>query len=602
MADAPIDGGSAERQQHWLLLVLGAGVAGLTLASLAFVMTEGLPLLWLSSGFAGGVIVAFGMRLRPPVILTLLLALSLPGWLLGVRPTTALGYGLIHLLEIVLVVWGARRFGGRLMVVEEVLRSSLVAGVVSLLATSVTTVLAMALRRATRGPDAVDLGVALTWFTSHLTGMVVTAGLITVGVVQTRYWLKHREHQPGLLLAWLLLLLALAGVFGTQIHALLFLPFLPVMWLAFRHGLPGALLAAATVAVASGAAAFMGRFAPAVPGLDPALSAALFPQLYAFATCLMVLPMAVVMTERARLAHRLTRSEARYRLMTEHARDLVVRLRADGTRSYVSEAARNLLGYAPEELAEPRRELFHPEDDPPIRALLAPLFVEPGSTNVEFRMRHREGHWVWLEALAVSVPAEQGEGFDIVYSARDISTRVAAEQALLAQARTDALTGLPNRREFGERLQRALQRARWSGMAVAVLALDLDHFKAINDTLGHAAGDEALRDFAARMRPQLRDADVLARMGGDEFALLMENLTHVSECEATARRFLAGMRPPFRVSGEARMLGVSIGGAYGRGALEAEALMAAADDALYRVKESGRGRYEIVELGPAPAA
>ncbi|WP_176764069.1 sensor domain-containing diguanylate cyclase [Aquimonas voraii] len=592
---------SGARRQAWLLLALGLGVGGLTLASLAFVMTEGLPLLWLSSGFAAGVIVAFGLRLQLSVVLVLLLALYVPGGLLGVTPSTALGYGLIHLLEIVLVVWGARRFGGRLMVVEEVLRSSLVAGVVSLLATGLTTVLAMALRWATRGPDAVDLGVALTWFTSHLTGMVVTAGLITVGVVQTRHWLKHHEHQPGLLAAWLLLLLALAGVFGTQIHALLFLPFLPVMWLAFRHGLPGALLAAATVAVASGTAAFMGRFAPAVPGLDPALSATLFPQLYAFATCLMVLPMAVVMTERARLAARLKRSEAHYRLMTEHARDLVVRLRADGSRSYVSEAARSLLGYAPDELHDPRRELFHPEDDPPIRALLAPLFVEAGSTNVQFRMRHREGHWVWLEALAVSVPAEQGEGFDIVYSARDISTRVAAEQALLAQARTDALTGLPNRREYGERLQRALQRARRSGLGVAVFALDLDHFKAINDELGHAAGDEALREFAARMRPQLRDADVLARLGGDEFALLMENLTHASECEATARRFLAGMRPPFRVSGEARVLGVSIGIAFGRGALDADARLEAADGALYRVKESGRGRYELVELGPAPA-
>jgi integral membrane sensor domain MASE1 len=131
----------------------------------------------------------------------------------------------------------------------------------------------MALRWATRGPEAIDLGVVLTWFTSHLTGMVVTAGLITVGVVQTRHWLKHREHQPGLLGAWLVLMLALAGVFGAQIHALLFLPFLPVMWLAFRHGLPGALLAAATVAVASGTAAFMGRFAPCFRSCMPSAPA-----------------------------------------------------------------------------------------------------------------------------------------------------------------------------------------------------------------------------------------------------------------------------------------------------------------------------------------
>jgi diguanylate cyclase (GGDEF)-like protein len=99
------------------------------------------------------------------------------------------------------------------------------------------------------------------------------------------------------------------------------------------------------------------------------------------------------------------------------------------------------------------------------------------------------------------------------------------------------------------------------------------------------------------MRPTLREADVLARFGGDEFALLMENLADSSECAATARRFIAGMRPPFRLAAEARVLGVSIGIALGRGVVDPDAMLAAADAALYRVKHSGRGRYEIVELG-----
>lgn len=602
MADTSVVPGRLRVPQPWLLLILAAGVGGLNLLSLAFVTIEGIPLLWLSSGFAVGLLVASAAPLRPATLGVLLLALALPAWQLGEPPLSALGYALIHSLETVLVVWGVRRYGGRLMVVEEVLRSSLVAGMATLAACTLATLLAMLLRAATRGADAVDLVATLSWFASHLIGLVVVAGLITVGLAQTARWRRRRLRDPGFLLAWCLLLLALLGVLGSGLYALLFLPFLPMLWLAFRYGLPGALLAAVTVVLASGAAAVLGRFAPTLPGLEGALSAALFPQLYALTACLMMLPMAVMMTERAHLASRLKRSEARYRLMADHARDLVVRLRADGGRSYVSQAARSLLGYTPEELAEPRRELFHAEDDPVIRATLAPLFTSAGSASIQFRMRHRDGHWVWLEALAVSVPAERGEGFDIVYSARDISARVAAEQALQAQARTDALTGLPNRREFNERLQRALQRARRSGLAVAVFALDLDHFKAINDELGHAAGDEALRDFAARMRPTLREADVLARLGGDEFALLMENLAGSAECEAAARRFLAGMRPPFRVAGEARMLGVSIGIALGRGDLDADAMLAAADAALYRVKQSGRGRFQLVELNASRAS
>jgi diguanylate cyclase (GGDEF)-like protein/PAS domain S-box-containing protein len=308
----------------------------------------------------------------------------------------------------------------------------------------------------------------------------------------------------------------------------------------------------------------------------------------------MMLPMAVMMTERAHLASRLKHSEARYRLMADHARDLVVRLRADGGRSYVSQAARSLLGYSPEELAEPRRELFHAEDDPVIRATLAPLFASAGSASIQFRMRHREGHWVWLEALAVSVPAERGEGFDIVYSARDISARVAAEQALQAQARTDALTGLPNRREFNERLQRALQRARRSGLAVAVFALDLDHFKAINDTHGHAVGDEALRAFARRIRGPLRQSDHLARLGGEEFIVLLPGAP-VSNALEIAERLRASVAEAPLVDVPRVAVTVSIGVAAFRPGDRGTDLLARADTAAYAAKRSGRDRVVLAE-------
>ena len=178
--------------QPWLLLILAAGVGGLSLLSLAFVTIEGIPLLWLSSGFAVGLLVASAAPLRAATLGVLLLALALPAWQLGEPPLSALGYALIHSLETLVVVWGVRRYGGRLMVVEEVLRSSLVAGMATLAACTLATLLAMLLRAATRGADAVDLAATLSWFASHLIGLSVVAGLITVGLAQTARWRRRR--------------------------------------------------------------------------------------------------------------------------------------------------------------------------------------------------------------------------------------------------------------------------------------------------------------------------------------------------------------------------------------------------------------------------
>jgi diguanylate cyclase (GGDEF)-like protein len=183
-----------------------------------------------------------------------------------------------------------------------------------------------------------------------------------------------------------------------------------------------------------------------------------------------------------------------------------------------------------------------------------------------------------------------------VYSARDVSERVAAQRALRAQARTDVLTGLANRREFEERLGRALARNLRSGGRLALLAMDLDRFKGINDQLGHAAGDTALCEFARRIESSVRGHDLVARLGGDEFVVLMEDIAEAGEAEAAGLRLLEVMREPMLLAGQHREVGTSIGLALCHGAHGATELMAAADAALYRAKAAGRGRIEISTL------
>jgi diguanylate cyclase (GGDEF)-like protein len=179
----------------------------------------------------------------------------------------------------------------------------------------------------------------------------------------------------------------------------------------------------------------------------------------------------------------------------------------------------------------------------------------------------------------------------------DITPMKLAEQRLSELARSDALTGLPNRRQFDERLGQGLARARRDGSALAVLFLDIDHFKAINDGHGHATGDQVLQEFAARLQRCVRTTDLVARLAGDEFVIILESLNCSDDATAIATKILQAMQVPIRV-GEAGLplqVGTSIGVALAPHEVAAEtspqALMARADDALYQAKREGRQRY-----------
>ncbi|MGH2483157.1 MAG: putative bifunctional diguanylate cyclase/phosphodiesterase, partial [Candidatus Limnocylindria bacterium] len=274
----------------------------------------------------------------------------------------------------------------------------------------------------------------------------------------------------------------------------------------------------------------------------------------------------------------------------------------DGRIMYQSPAVERVLGHSPgARLGHPVGVMAHPHDAGYLRTSLAELAEMPGAERtLELRTRHADGSWRILEATAKNLlddPAVAG----IVINCRDMTERRALEDQLKHEALHDPLTTLANRALFVDRVGHALSR-RDSPDATGVLFMDLDDFKTINDSLGHAAGDELLKAVAQRLRGSLRAEDTVARLGGDEFAVLVEDADAVT-VQQVGQRLLEALRAPFEIAGKQVHAGASVGAALGgvdHG--EAEVLLRNADVAMYTAKSRGKGRLEVFEASMHAAA
>ena len=212
------------------------------------------------------------------------------------------------------------------------------------------------------------------------------------------------------------------------------------------------------------------------------------------------------------------------------------------------------------------------------------------SLSEEFRTTGTDAAVAWVAHQAVKL----GDGVSV--TARDITRLKNVERQLRSKAENDALTGLPNRALYFERLTRALAEARQSGTGVGVLFLDVDRFKRINDTYGHAVGDAVLVEFAARLKRLVRRTDTVARLGGDEFAVLLPCLEDAKHAERVAAGMLAAVKSPIDAGTIRLHASTSIGIAYCAGGTDTpEALVGRADRSLYHAKAAGRGRFSAVE-------
>jgi diguanylate cyclase (GGDEF)-like protein/PAS domain S-box-containing protein len=295
------------------------------------------------------------------------------------------------------------------------------------------------------------------------------------------------------------------------------------------------------------------------------------------------------LAEQARAVER--RGEERLHALVRHSSDVVAVIDPSSHVRWLAESVRGMLGYEPEALVGRRlAELVHPDDANALSPFLHDAAEQEGeATMLSVRLRGADGAYRHLELVAdnrLSDPLIDG----ILLNMRDVSERLALLEQLRHQAFHDSLTGLPNRALFDERLRRALVRLRRTDGFAAVMFVDLDDFKTVNDGLGHAAGDELLQAVARRLDDTLRAQDTAARLGGDEFAVLLEDLVDESEALAIAERVRRALEPPLTVAGHQVTPSVSIGVACPGPEDSADELLRNADVAMYAAKERGKAQ------------
>ena len=311
-------------------------------------------------------------------------------------------------------------------------------------------------------------------------------------------------------------------------------------------------------------------------------------------------------TQRKQVEKELRASEERFRTLFEHASVGQCLIDVEGRLiSTVNPALARLLGRTEAEMVGQTWDAFiHPED----RALTAKQVRALSDGAIPCyesaqRYLHRDGQWVETYTTVALVRDRDGSPHSFHILIQDETSRFEAEQrrreteaTLAFQASHDTLTSLPNRALFADRLRGAIHRLRRGHRPLAVLFVDLDRFKYINDSMGHGAGDLVLFETAARLSQVLRPTDTLSRFGGDEFTVLCEDVDGVEGASAIAARVIAAIEEPLSVGGRDIYVGASVGIAVtaDRSATP-EALLSDADAAMYRAKEAGRGRYEVFD-------
>ena len=296
-------------------------------------------------------------------------------------------------------------------------------------------------------------------------------------------------------------------------------------------------------------------------------------------------------TERRALADTLRESDARNRALFEHSLDAVFLMRSDGSILSANAQASHLLGYAESELHALGRDALTQPDDPRVAALLEEL-RRGGSAHGELSMRRKDGSHVAVEVSSTTFRDRSG-GLCASFIVRDITDRKRAEEHIEYLADYDELTGIPNRAHFQRAFEQAIAIHQRQGLKSALMVVDLDRFKNINDIIGHEAGDQLLKQVAARLRTCLRDGDVLARLGGDEFVILMQDASSIESVSAVANKILKATARPLVIDELEFLITASIGiSTSPHDGTDLRTLLRNSDVAMYRVKEAGKNGFQ----------
>jgi diguanylate cyclase (GGDEF)-like protein/PAS domain S-box-containing protein len=438
--------------------------------------------------------------------------------------------------------------------------------------------------------------------------------------VMTPLYLSFTEGEPFSRRSWLEIvgLLTLLGataalVFWQTTVPLLFLLLPILLLLGFRLRLAGSALGLLIVSIIGGAFTIEGRGPVALIRSGSPAAHDLFLQFFVATSMLMLYVVEMATGERDRLQSNLQASETRFRLLAEVSSDVIVLTDLTGTRRYVSPATTHVLGWDPENLlGGTYHQIVHPDDIGSVKEQFERLRRGEPVEALTYRVRKKDGDYLWMEAsLRLYYDTVTKEPIGFVNIVRDVSSRKAAEEELtqafrLAEnlAMIDGLTGVANRRQFDETIDREWRRGMRDGVALSLLMVDVDHFKAYNDLYGHVLGDTCLREIAATGQRVLhRPSDLFARYGGEEFVAVLPH-TDSAGAQLVAEQIRNAVEQcglPHTGNPHA-VVTVSIGCATQLPGPDSPitSLLRAADSALYEAKSAGRNCVQVAQTLAAP--
>ncbi len=438
----------------------------------------------------------------------------------------------------------------------------------------------------------------LHWFTGHSLG-----GLTFVPIALQ--FVRGDVHQWGasttprkkaaMTVELGLVALVSAASFSQQTMPLLFLPMLPIILTTFRSGRLASAMAIVILTVVGSVATLRGT-GPVTLLAMPIGMKMQFLQFYLACTVLCVLPIAVDLHRRRILFNALRESEARYRLLTEHSTDIVFNLAPDGQIRYVSPSVRQIGGLVAAALVGRNAiDLVEPAYVDEVTAAHRRAVEQPDTTMiVEYQARTGTGELRWFETQTQGVAGDDDATTSVISVVRDVTLRKGVERELAREAMTDPLTGLANRRACLDELARRIEASPLGETGGCVAMFDIDFFKAVNDAHGHAIGDQVLQRFAQIARGAVRDDDTVARLGGEEFAVVLPGASP-EQARLVCERLRAAVGNARIDIGDIAILVTVSGGiaAYRQGDTP-DAVLAAADAGLYDAKHRGRNRLGLV--------
>nr|WP_106778978.1 PAS domain S-box protein [Lysinibacillus timonensis] len=298
-------------------------------------------------------------------------------------------------------------------------------------------------------------------------------------------------------------------------------------------------------------------------------------------------------TQKKRADQALRQSEERFRIIAENSKSIIKILNLNGNISFVSPSIEDVLGYSiREEIGKSLYQNIYPDDLTLAKATLKKVIDEKEAIEIEIRHLHKDGYAVWLNSHFTPIISPEQELERIMIFSDDITDVKNREKKLKKLAYYDHLTGLPNRRLFNEQLNQAIITSEKTRKLTALLVIDCDKFKSINDTYGHDIGDEVIKEFARRIKSSLRKQDTVSRVGGDEFTVVLPEVNNKEAVQQISKRLLHTVQNPMYFKEHEIQVTASIGiSFYPVDTTSVEELFKLADNNLYKSKELGRNMF-----------